>query len=208
MRTLILLALCAALISGCSVFGVRSDSEKLPYEVVEQKGELFEIRAYKQRLAAEVGVDPADGRNASFRILFDYISGGNQAAAKISMTSPVESDKVSEKISMTTPVETSQTGDNRIYMRFFLPGKYDRETAPVPLDQRVKIISIPAQTIAVLRFNGSGNEAAVAAKKRELLNSLADISWRPNSNPVAYFYDPPWTLPPFRRNEVAVSVTR
>ena len=27
-------------------------------------------------------------------------------------------------------------------------------------------------------------------------------------DPVVWFYDPPWTLPPLRRNEVAVRVTR
>jgi hypothetical protein len=211
MKQITVLFICSVLISSCSFLGIRSGYEQPRYEVVDRFGEFIEIRAYEPRLVAEAsveGMNLAEGSNASFRLLFDYISGGNQTAAKISMTSPVESAKTSEKITMTAPVETSRTEDSRVYMRFFLPGKYDRETAPKPLDQRVRIINIPAQTIAVLRFSGLGNEKTVAAKKRELLNALAETSWRPASTSVVYFYDPPWTITLFRRNEVVVAVVR
>jgi hypothetical protein len=93
-------------------------------------------------------------------------------------------------------------------MRFFLPAKFDRETAPRPLDPRITIVDVPVQTVAVLRFSGFGGEDTVAKKKRELLRSLATTSWKPLSDSVVYSYDPPWTLPFFRRNEVVVAVGR
>lgn len=199
------------LIAGCSVFGNRSGYEQPGYKVVESLGELTEIRAYEPRVAAEARVeneDLDDGRDAAFRLLFDYITGSNRTDAKIAMTVPVESTDTSEKIAMTVPVESSRTGDNQVYMRFFLPAKYERATAPKPLDPRIKIVDMPMQTVAVLRFSGFGGEDSVAEKKRELLASLATTSWRPLADSVVYFYDPPWTLPFFRRNEVVVAVGR
>lgn len=199
------------LIAGCSVFGNRSGYEQPGYKVVESLGDLTEIRAYKPRVAAEARVENEvldEGRDAAFRLLFDYITGSNRTDAKIAMTVPVESTDTSEKIAMTAPVESSRTGDNQVYMRFFLPAKYDRATAPKPLDPRIKIVDVPVQTVAVLRFSGFGGEDSVAEKKQELLASLATTSWRPLTDSVVYFYDPPWTLPFFRRNEVVVAVGR
>lgn len=211
MKQISILFVCSLLIAGCSVFGNRSGYEQPGYKVVESLGESTEIRAYEPRVAAEARVENEDldeGRDAAFRLLFDYITGSNRTDAKIAMTVPVESADTSEKIAMTVPVESSRTGDNRVYMRFFLPAKYDRETAPKPLDPRITIVDVPVQTVAVLRFSGVGGEDSVAAKKRELLHSLKSTAWRPLSDAVVYFYDPPWTLPFFRRNEVVVAVGR
>ncbi len=211
MKKISILFVCSLLIAGCSVFGNRSGYEQPGYKVVESLGESTEIRAYEPRVAAEARVENEDldeGRDAAFRLLFDYITGSNRTDAKIAMTVPVESADTSEKIAMTAPVESSRTGDNEVYMRFFLPAKYDRETAPKPLDERVKIVDMPVQTVAVLRFSGVAGEETVAAKKRELLHSLKSTAWRPLSDAVVYFYDPPWTLPFFRRNEVVVAVGR
>lgn len=211
MKQIPILFVCALLIAGCSVFGSRSGYEQPGYKVVESLGEATEVRTYAPRVAAEARVKYADldeGRDAAFRLLFDYITGDNKPAAKIAMTVPVESTGTSEKIAMTAPVESARADDDKIYMRFFLPGKFDRGTAPKPLNPRVKIIEVPGQTVAVVRFSGFGGKDAVAEKKRELLASLATTPWRPLSDSVVYFYDPPWTLPFFRRNEVVVAVGR
>jgi hypothetical protein len=37
---------------------------------------------------------------------------------------------------------------------------------------------------------------------------VAASDWRATGQPIAMFYNPPWTLPFFRRNEVAVPVAR
>jgi hypothetical protein len=48
----------------------------------------------------------------------------------------------------------------------------------------------------------------VAEKQAELEAGLAGSAWVTQAEPVVWFYDPPWTLPPARRNEVAVRVVR
>jgi hypothetical protein len=65
---------------------------------------------------------------------------------------------------------------------------------------------VPGEELAVLRFSGSTGAAAVAAREAELARVLEGSPWRAAGEPVALFYDPPWTLPFLRRNEVAVRV--
>jgi hypothetical protein len=199
------------LLSGCSLFGVRSGYEQPAYAVVEQQGDAIEVRRYPPRVVAEATVEAADGkagRNEAFRLLFDYISGANRADARIDMTTPVETAPTSAKIAMTVPVETARSDDEGMRMRFFLPAAYSAESAPQPTDPRVRVVDVPEQTIAVLRFSGARSEETIADRTAELLRALETMRWRVASAPTAYFYDPPWTLPFLRRNEVVVAVER
>lgn len=197
------------LLAGCSVFGVRSGTEQSAYEVVETLGDTVEVRRYAPRVAAEAVIeadDPGAARNDAFGLLFDYISGANRGDAEISMTTPVAVQVEPQKIAMTVPVETRATGDDRIAMRFFLPASYTLETAPAPTSPRVELVAVPLETEAVLRFSGSRSASAVRAREAELMATLERSGWEASGPPSALFYDPPWTLPFFRRNEVAVPV--
>ncbi|HEX2726531.1 MAG TPA: heme-binding protein [Beijerinckiaceae bacterium] len=204
-----------ALESALAVFGIRSIYEQPRYEVVASVGNV-EIRRYAPRLGAEVSVVadiPEKGRNEAFRILADYIFGQNREGAEIPMTTPVATGAPAaarprgREIAMTAPVETAGTPDG-VIMRFFLPTTVTRDNAPVPNDARVKIVEVPEETIAALTFSGRGTEEALADNKRELLGALASSPWHAAEEPYALFYDPPFTLPFLRRNEVAVRVRR
>jgi hypothetical protein len=198
-----------ALFSGCSLIGIRSGYEQPAYTVVERIGERVEIRRYGSRLAAETTVaasDAGQARNESFEILFDYISGKNQGGSKVAMTAPVEVGAGAEKIAMTVPVETGAANNGRYAMRFFLPGSYTKATAPEPTDPRVQIVEVPEATLAVLLFSGWRDPERVETRKAELMKTLVGSKWRVTGTPTALFYDPPWTLPFLRRNEVAVAV--
>ncbi|MEQ8604872.1 MAG: heme-binding protein [Marivibrio sp.] len=212
---LVALALAAGLIQGCTVFGIRSGTEEPPYETVERLRGGIEIRAYSARLYAEATAptDASNPRNAAFRKLFRYIGGANDGGRKISMTIPVETaagaGEDGVEIAMTAPVETAEARDGGMTMRFFLPRDFTRETAPRPSDPAVTIGEIPTQTMAVLQFSGTTRDSAVAARKRDLKRGLeATADWRLGGPIRAYFYDPPWTLPFFKRNEVAAPVER
>ena len=194
------------LLSACSVFGIRGGTEEPRHSVSERLGDV-EIRRYDARLAAEttVGGDAASARGEGFRRLAGYIFGGNQSRARIDMTAPVAQSGVNrERIAMTAPVAQQLAGTGWV-IRFFLPAALTNP--PKPNDDRVRIASVPDETIAVLRFSGLATDAAIAAQRAALLKTLAGTRWRPDSEPVTWFYDPPWTLPPLRRNEVAMAVT-
>ena len=107
---------------------------------------------------------------------------------------------------MTAPVGQSRTSDDWWTIRFFMPSKWTMDTLPTPDDDNVALTTVPGETVAVMRFSGDRGPTAVAARTRELLNALRDIGIDPTGEPVAWFYDPPWTLPFRRRNEIAVPV--
>lgn len=206
--------------SACTLVGVRSQTEEPRFETVQILSEGVEIRAYAPRVAAQVALPVAPGmmdRNQAFRLLFRYISGANRASQSVAMTTPVESPAGpaqgggARKIAMTVPVqmgaEEGADHDDSV-MRFFLPASYSLETAPVPTDSRVSLVEVPAQTMAVVRFAGLRDDRETARREAALLRRLENSDWVVSGRPVAYAYDPPWTLPPFRRNEVAVPVVR
>ncbi len=176
------------LLSACSVVGIRSGTEEPRYDVIERLGDA-ELRAYAPRLAAETTVPGTAeaARGEGFRRLAGYIFGGQQ-------------------IAMTAPVSQAPAGAAGWSIRFFLPAGLS--DPPAPRDARVQIVTVPAETMAVLRFPGIAGDAAIAAQRTRLLALLAPTAWAPAGPPVTWFYDPPWTLPPLRRNEVAVPVSR
>jgi hypothetical protein len=99
-------------------------------------------------------------------------------------------------------------GAGRWTIRFYMPARYTRETLPVPDDAGIAIVDVPEETVAVIVFSGSTGAEAVHHQARMLERILGTTPWRIVGAPVAQFYDPPWTLPFARRNEVAVRVER
>ncbi|NOT39204.1 MAG: heme-binding protein [Alphaproteobacteria bacterium] len=195
----------AASLICATIAPARADTEEPRHTVVAKIGAI-EIRQYGPRLAADVIMqgDEEDAQSDGFRALADYIFGNNTARSKIAMTAPVAQER-SEKVAMTAPVaQTREGGAWRV--RFFMPSKYTRETLPQPNNQAVQIVEVPGETMAVLRFSNSRSAEAVAIQTAALLRGLEGSRWTAAGAPVTWLYDPPWTLPFFRRNEVAVAV--
>lgn len=207
-----LAAVAAALLtSACSTVGVRSGTEEPAFTEVARVGAV-EIRTYGERIAAQTVVTGSSeaARNRGFQRLAGYIFGGNTARTSIAMTAPVAQagDGRSQSIAMTAPVAQGSVGQDRWTIQFFMPSEYTMASLPVPRDPAVVLAVVPAETYAVLRFSGLGSARAVAEKEAELDAALTGSGWAAAGDPVVWFYDPPWTLPPLRRNEVAVRVTR
>jgi hypothetical protein len=199
------LALLPSLLLGaCSVVGIRDTPE--PVSTVIGHVGVVEIRRYAPAAAAETTIAGTElyARSVGFQRLFAYITGANRGRAKIAMTAPVAQASASaETIAMTAPVSQTETPSGAWTVRFFLPPAMTVATAPQPLDRRVAIVAVPSRVMAVLRFSGQATPDTVRGEGRRLDAALATSSWRVDGPPVAWFYDPPWTLPPFRRNEIA-----
>ena len=199
----------ASLLAGCSLIGIRSAYEQPAYVLVETLSDEILIRRSTPILAVETTVDILghdEAQDAAFRRLFDYISGANLKDEITNVTDTATPLPKSEEISMTTPVETSRTGTNGIRMRFFLPAKWTFETAPKPTDLRVQLVEVPGQLQAVFRFSGLASEEEIAKNTKTLKSLLHKSSWYPASTPVTHIYDPPWTIPFLRRNEIVIPV--
>ena len=203
-----LMALLSGLaLAACSTVGVRG-AEEPAFTVVASIG-MVQVRQYAARVAAETVVDGDEegSRSAGFRRLAGYIFGGNHGGVKIAMTAPVAQDAAGTRIAMTAPVAQTQDPSGRWRIRFYMPAGSTLANLPQPNDPTVELVAVPPETVAVLRFSGIPSAGSVATQTGQLVAALEGSAWRPTGAPVAWFYDPPWTLPPLRRNEVAIPVS-
>ena len=148
-------------------------------------------------------------------MLADYIFGNNTAptggSSKISMTAPVtmqpnnkKSDSESQKIAMTAPVSMQQD-DGKWRVQFTMPSKYKMQTLPKPNNPNITITEVPAQTYGVIKFSGLAGSKKVATKTEELQSWMQTQNLTITGEPELARYNPPWTLPFLRRNEVMIA---
>jgi hypothetical protein len=185
--------------------------EEPSFETVKQSGD-FEIRRYAPMIVAETVVEGSLGGASSdgFRLIAGYIFGNNisptgKGSEKVAMTAPVTMEAAPGRIAMTAPVTTEAEG-SRFRMHFVMPSKYTMATLPKPGDDRVKLREVPAKKMAVVRFSGFAGEGKVKEKTDELLAWVRAEGLEPAGAAQLARYDPPWTLPFLRRNEVLVPV--
>ena len=210
-RIWILLPMATAILSGCSLFGVRS-YEEAAYTVISSQ-EPFEMRAYGETMVAETVVRDstyAEAGRVSHERLFGYISGENVSELEISMTAPVIAKaetlpESGEEMEMTSTVVEKEGGNTWRY-QFVLPKQYTEENAPLPLNPEVKLLSIPPKKVAAIRYSGSWNESLLNEKTDLLIGWIEDNNLTAISPPRSARYDPPWTLWFLRKNEVLVDV--
>lgn len=197
--------------AGLAFAGVRGLFEQPAYTVRQDLGQHLEIRDYAPAKAAEASVREATwekGMDAAFRLMFAYITGRNTGGAMIAMTVPVQQIPAPSLIAMTSPVHTDIAAENgaaRVTMRFFLPAKHAAHP-PAPTDPRVTIVVVPARTAAALRYSGNPTDASRERHEKDLLDRLNGTSWRAVGKPYFLSYDPPFTIPFLKRNEIVVEI--
>uniref|UniRef100_UPI00403665E0 SOUL family heme-binding protein n=1 Tax=Psychrobacter sp. AOP22-C1-C5 TaxID=3457716 RepID=UPI00403665E0 len=190
--------------------------EEPKYTVLSQVDD-FELRHYDEQLVAQTWVtgDQNTASREGFKILADYIFGNNTASngesSKISMTAPVtmqtetkKEDGKSQKIAMTAPVSMQQA-DGKWCVQFTMPSQYTMATLPKPNNPNIMIKEIPVQTYGVIKFSGLAGNQKVAKKTEELQSWMQKQKLPPTGEPELARYNPPWTLPFLRRNEVIIA---
>ena len=184
-------------------------TEEPKYTVLE-KEPPFEIRAYAPMIVAEVQVEgDLDGASSQgFRLIAAYIFGQNQVSEKIAMTAPVtvvDQSVKNAKIAMTAPVGIESNAGKWV-VSFVMPAEYTMETIPKPLNSQVQLRQIPAVKKAVISFSGFYNDQKVAEKTLELEQWMKTKNLHSAGTPNFARYNPPWTLPFMRRNEVMINL--
>ncbi|WP_339085709.1 heme-binding protein [Hyphomicrobium sp. ghe19] len=164
-----------------------SDVEQPKFTTLLAEGPI-EIRKYAPQVAAEVtvtGERSAAIRNG-FRIIAAYIFGANKPHTKIAMTAPV-----------------LQLGNGAHWtVRFIMPAEWTTETLPEPSDARVRLVPVQERRMLAIRFSGRATDALISTKIAELREFALKHKLDLRGDPVLAFYNPPWTLPFLRRNEV------
>jgi hypothetical protein len=195
----------ALAIAAVAAGPIMSRVEQPDYTVTMSDGAI-EIRSYGAMIAAEAEVkgERKAAIGEGFNLIAGYIFGANKPNAKIAMTAPVQQQSA-QKIAMTAPV-TQQSGGDRWTVRFIMPSSWTMETLPTPNDPRVVLKAVQAKRMLVIRFSGSAGDALIAEKTEELRRAAADKKLTTVGDPVFAFYNPPWTLPFFRRNEIMLEL--
>lgn len=181
---------------------------KEPRYTVISQDQSIQLRHYDPMIVAEVteSGDREKAINAGFRVLADYIFGNNVVPGqlynqKIAMTAPVIQQR-SEKIAMTAPVIQAATAPSQWQVRFVMPTSYTLERLPKPKNARIKIYKQAPYDVVVIRFSGTMGRGNIQ-NHLEVLNAyIKKHQLRVFGAPIYAFYNPPWTLPFMRRNEI------
>ncbi len=184
--------------------------EEPKFEVV-RNFDAFELRKYPPLLIAEVTVsgDRGEASSAGFRKIADFIFGNNTGVgkqSKIDMTVPVVVEPI--KIEMTAPVTIQASSNEKSWkVQFVMPSQFTLESLPKPNNEEVKIVVVPEKYYAVIKFSGFTGYESVAENTTYLKAWMARERLTAIGLPRLARYNPPWTLPFWRRNEIQIEVT-
>lgn len=177
-----------------------------PADEVLRQTDDYEIREYPSYLVAETRVSGDFDRtgSAAFQRLAGYIFGDNQ---RTNINNPNDSESVS--MQMTIPVTRKriedEEGRSTVY-RFVMERAYDRDSLPVPNDERVSLTEEPGGRFAVLRYRGRITEARFMKHVGLLRASLKRDGIASVGEPISAVYNGPFTPPFLRRNEVLLKL--
>ena len=172
------------------------------YEVERAEGAI-EIRAYGPIVIAEARVE-GERRAAiseGFRLIAGYIFGGNDESKKIAMTAPVQ--QALEKPA--NPGDRSPKSDTWM-VSFVMPQNWTLETLPRPRDSRVWLKPVSAKRFLAIRFSGLASADKIDKKTVEIKAYASAHKLQTTGTPLLAFYNPPWTLPFMRRNEIMLEL--
>jgi len=209
------------LLGALMVTGAAFAVEEPKYEVLAREAG-FELRQYAPLIVAQTWVegDMDAASNKGFRVIADYIFGNNKApqsaqSSKIAMTAPVtlEPDAQPLKLDMTAPVTVQPAAGapawveaQRWRVQFVMPSKYTLASLPLPNNSAVTLLEVPAKTVAVAKYSGLNTESRIRKETQALTDWVQARKLLPAGPVQLARYDPPWTLPMWRRNEIQLEI--
>ena len=170
------------------------------YDVVGH-AEGYELRRYASHGVAATTMDAA-GRGASSGLL-----ASSRGFSRLSAFIFGENAR-GETLEMTTPVRVDVDTDGAA-MAFALPRELSASSAPAPSDARVRLRQTEVATVAVAQFGGYATPKEIERQRETLLAALARDGVQVDGageRYTIYQYNPPYTLPFLRRNEIAMPV--
>ncbi|OIS96188.1 PREDICTED: heme-binding-like protein At3g10130, chloroplastic [Nicotiana attenuata] len=194
------------------------DLETVKFSVLK-RSDQYEIREVEPYFVAEATVPGKygfdfNGASQSFNTLAEYLFGKNMKKESMAMTTPVITRRTQsdgEMMEMTTPVITKRVEDQGKWrMSFVMPSKYGSDL-PLPKDSSVTIKEVPRKTVAVVAFSGFVTDEEVKARESRLRAALKGdaVFWVKDGASIEVAqYNPPFTLPFTRRNEISLEVER
>ena len=178
---------------GIVTLGFIMSNVEIPrYKVVNAENNI-EIRRYSPMIVAEVQIkgQREDAMGDGFRLLADYIFGNNITHKNIAMTAPVQQQKI----------------DDMWRINFIMPSEYKMNTLlPTPVSALITLKEVPAKMFVVITFNGKNSDKNLKKHEEKLIEYIHSQNLLVKDEPKYAFYNPPWTLPFMRRNEVMIEI--
>lgn len=194
------------------------------YTVVAQTA-AYEIRDYAAYTVASTNMRTVEEsgdtggalenpalQGAAFNSLAAYIFGANRQQEVLPMTTPVTTTACGEmRFYLATSTSTTDENGNTVEKMIPEPLEQDEARSVYETD-RILIQEIPPARLAVRRFPGFATNGEIRRQKQALLTVLAldevelDVPHGAAVPHVVFQYNPPYTLPVVRRNEIAVAV--
>ena len=176
-----------------------SNVEQPNYNLIK-KTKNIEIRHYKKLLYAETKVTGPREESIStgFRIIADYIFGNNRLS---------ESNNNSSKIAMTSPVIQERISNSNWKVKFIMPQSFTVQNLPLPNNEKIEITEGNDEYYIAIRFSGSSSQKNLDKNHKILLDHISVNDIETSGSTIYAFYNPPWTLPIFRRNEILYKIS-
>ena len=115
---------------------------------------------------------------------------------------------------MTAPVAMGNDAASGMkVMQFMLPSEMDdMSKIPKPTSSDVTVKEIPAAVGAVVRYSGTFNEENNKGKAKEFAKQLKEDGLEIDEDTFmekhqVWGFNPPWTIPSMRRNEIWIELT-
>lgn len=205
-KWIVLTAIVGIILLGLIAAGpFMSNVETPSYEVIQSQGKI-EIRQLEAMITAEVLVNE-ERKTAiknGFRLLADFIFGNNtprQAREKTSQAQP----QLGTKIAMTAPVQ-QQLVKNSWQVSFVMPSEYSLKSLPIPHNDSISIIRASPRQFIVITFSGTASDNNLRQQEERLMEFINTNDLSVTGTPKYAFYNPPWTLPFMRRNEIMLEI--
>ena len=170
-----------------------SENLEEPRFKIIQEYKDFEIREYVDTVQAQVASHTTKGASSSahFREIASYIFGNNSKSQNISMTAPVH----------------TWSKDEKTFIAFTMPSKFNIEKLPKPNNDRVKLLKIEGEFIAALKFSWFSGKKRAEKLIQKLQKLIKTEGLKQTGIPKLAVYDNPMTTLPFkRRNEIHIPI--
>lgn len=149
----------------------------------------FEIRLYESFWIVEYSNETDPDILNGFGTLFRYISSENQNRQKINMTVPVIEEVL----------------EGRMKMAFVVPKEHWNDI-PQPESKWLSLNKFESGLFGVIRYSGRSDKSKENEMKHKLEEWLNENAYSAVDNYMLAFYNPPFTPPMLRRNEILVRI--
>ena len=178
---------------GLACWGPIMSNVETPDYIVTLNEKNIEIREYSPMITASVrgSGERKEAIRKGFRLVADYIFGNNAINTKIAMTAPVQQQRDGQSWEIS----------------FVMPKEHSIDTLPTPKNSEVTLSEVASKQFVVIKFSGRNTDSNIEQYTTRLEKFAFDNSLQTTGSPKYAFYNPPWTLPFLRRNEVMLELT-